>query len=117
MLRLSAFRNAWNGVIFFMRREKHARVHLIFASISLLLGVYLKLANWEWVGVLFSIGLVISAEIINSSIERLTDLVSLEITDMAKIVKDLAAAAVLFCAAIATTVGLIIFVPRLYNLF
>ncbi len=116
MLRLAAFRYAWNGLSFFISHERHAPVHLIATLLVVILGLILNLFAWEWLAILICIGLVISTEIINSSIEQLTDMVSRERSEQARIVKDLAAAAVLVCSAIASITGLLIFVPKLYNL-
>ena len=117
MIKLVSFRHALNGFVLFVRTESHAQVHIIAAISVSILGILLKLASWEWISILLCIGAVVSMEIINTSIEKLTDMVSPQISSGAKMVKDLAAAAVLFTSFIASIIGLIIFAPRLLTLF
>ena len=71
----------------------------------------------EWMAIVICIGLVIAAELFNSAIERLVDLVSPQRHPVAGQVKDIAAGAVLVCALAAMVVGLIIFVPYLTRFF
>ncbi len=63
--------------------------------------------------IIFAIGLVISAEMINTAIETLTDLISPEHHDKAGRAKDIAAGAVLIAAISAAIIGIIIFLPYL----
>ena len=81
------------------------------------LGFGLGITRGEWVVVCLCIGLVISAELFNTAIERLVDLVSPQRHPLAGQVKDIAAGAVLVCALAAIAVGLIIFVPYLTRIF
>ena len=76
-------------------------------------GWYFRLSATEWLWIVSVSGLVIMAELFNTAIEVLVDLVSPEIHPKAKIVKDLASAAVLVAAIVAAIVGLIIFIPKL----
>ena len=71
----------------------------------------------EWTAICLCIGLVVSAELFNTAIERLVDLVSPQRHPLAGQVKDIAAGAVLVCALAAIAVGLIIFVPYLTRIF
>lgn len=76
----------------------------------------LQISTLEWLIVIFCIGLVLTAEIFNSAIEVLTDIVSPESNPRAGLVKDMAAGAVLIAAITSAIIGLIIFVPKLLNL-
>ena len=67
----------------------------------------------EWTVVILCFGVVIAAELFNTAIERLVDLVSPERHPVAGQVKDIAAGAVLVCAVAAAIIGLIIFIPYL----
>jgi diacylglycerol kinase len=73
------------------------------------LGIYVHLASWEWCVILFASGMVVSFELINSSIEELTNIVQPEYDLRAGKVKDMAAGAVLTSAIVALVVGLLIF--------
>ena len=67
----------------------------------------------EWIAVILCIGMVIGAELFNSAIERIVDLVSPQRHPLAGQIKDIAAGAVLICALTALIIGLIIFIPYL----
>jgi diacylglycerol kinase (ATP) len=81
------------------------------------MGFLLNLSRAEWLWIILAIGLVLAAEIFNTAIEKLTDLVQEEKHPKAGQVKDLAAGAVLVLAITALLIGIIIFVPRLMDLF
>lgn len=112
--RLKSFVYAFEGVIFFIRFEAQATMHLIAIVAVLGAGYWFKISSMEWIAVVFAIGIVISAEMLNTAIEKLTDMVSPQINEQAKIVKDLAAGAVLIASLTAFIIGLIIFLPKIW---
>lgn len=94
--------------------EHNGRVHLFATIVAIALSFYLKISGLEWIAILSVISAVFVAEILNSAIEKLADLVSPDYHPKIKIVKDLAAAAVLVSAFLAIAVGFIVFVPKLF---
>ena len=74
---------------------------------------YFEITLHEWIAVVCAIGIVIVSEILNTAIEKLTDMVSPEIHPKAKVVKDLAAGAVLMASIVAAVIGLIVFLPKI----
>ena len=114
---LRSFRYAWQGIRGCVGREQNLSFHLIVTVAVVALGFGLGIKRGEWVAVCLCIGLVISAELFNTAIERLVDLVSPQRHPLAGQVKDIAAGAVLVCALAAIAVGLIIFVPYLTRIF
>lgn len=114
---LRSFRYAWQGIRGCVGREQNLSFHLIVTVAVVTLGFGLGITRGEWVAVCLCIGLVISAELFNTAIERLVDLVSPQRHPLAGQVKDIAAGAVLVCALAAIAVGLIIFVPYLTRIF
>ena len=68
----------------------------------------------EWMMLIFAIGLVWFSEIINSCIERCVDYISLEHTEQAKHIKDMAAGAVFIISMLAACIGLYVFLPKLF---
>lgn len=82
-----------------------------------ILGFILKLAAWEWVVCIVLFALVIGAELFNTSIEEVVNLLSPEIRIHAKYAKDIAAGAVLVNAFFSAVVGCIIFIPKIIALF
>ena len=85
--------------------------------IVILLGFILKIAVWEWVVCIVLFALVIGAELFNTSIEEVVNLLSPEIRIHAKYAKDIAAGAVLVFALASAIVGVIIFLPKIISLF
>ena len=79
-------------------------------------GFVFGLAAWEWVAVLLCVGLVLSAECMNTALERLADRVSLDRHPLIQQAKDSASGAVLVLALTSAVVGCIVFVPRLREL-
>ena len=115
--RLKSFTYAFNGLKVLFQEEHNSRIHLFAAVCVIIAGVLLKLAVLEWVAVAFAVGLVFSGEIFNSAVEDLSDVVCPERDDRIKKVKDLAAAAVLVNAITAAAIGLLVFIPKIIQLF
>ena len=93
--------------------EPNARIHLVAAVAVVSAGVYLDVTPSDWRWLVLSIGWVWFAEAVNTSIERLCDVVTREIHPGIKIAKDVAAAAVLISAISAATIGALVFIPYL----
>jgi diacylglycerol kinase len=109
---LNSFRFAIKGIFQFFRYENNARIHLLATILVIVLGILFKLERYEWLWVSLAVSLVWITEIINISIEKLTDLISPDYNPLAGKAKDLAAAAVLIAAVFALIVGMVIFLPR-----
>lgn len=112
--RLQSFGYAFSGLCRFFRTEHNVWIHSVAAITVLILGWLLDLSRMEWIGVLFAIGFVLSAEAFNTVIEKLADRVSDREDERIKYIKDLAAGAVLIAAITAAAIGLIIFVPKIF---
>jgi len=88
--------------------DQGCRTQMILAALALCAGFILKLSAGEWVAVIICIGMVITAEILNTCIERVCDLYSNEFDERIRLIKDLAAGAVLVSAIAALLCSLII---------
>jgi diacylglycerol kinase len=99
-----------------LRSELHLQFHAVATVVVIGLGFYFALTATEWMMVALAVGTVWSAELVNTAIEALTDLVSPEYHPLAGKAKDVAAGAVLVTAIAALLVGLFIFGPRLLAL-
>ena len=115
--RLASFKYAWRGVTLFVRQEHNAWIHCAMTVLVIIAGLLFHISTTEWIAVIFAIGLVLTAEAINSAIERLSDVVQPEKDDRIRDVKDICAGAVLICAITAAIIGSIIFLPKLLMLF
>ena len=108
---LRSFGYAWKGIQSCVGKEQNLSFHLIAAMAVIIAGIVLGITRTEWIMVVMCIGTVIAAELFNTAIEKLVDLVSPERHPVAGQVKDIAAGAVLICAVAAAIIGLIIFIP------
>jgi diacylglycerol kinase (ATP) len=112
----ASFKNAFRGLISVYSTQRNAKIHLGMTLIVIAVGFLLKISAIEWLAVLFAIGFVWASECFNTALEKLTDLVSPQYNDLAKISKDAAAAGVLIAAISAAAIGLIIFLPKITSL-
>ena len=113
--RLKSFVYAGKGIYILIRTEHNVWIHCAIMALATLAGFFFNITQGEWIAVVLCFGLVLSAEAMNTAIEKLVDLVSPERNLLAGKVKDLAAGAVLICAIVAVIVGAVIFVPYLFN--
>jgi len=114
--RLLSFKFAFQGILHMLRGEANARIHLVAAVVVIAAGFLFGLTMTEWLMVIFAIGFVFSAELFNSAIEELVNLVSPGYHEKAGKVKDMAAGAVLVAAITAAVIGIIIFGPKIVSL-
>ena len=115
--RLRSFPFAFQGIKTTFQDEPNIRVHLFFALMAIFFGILLKISSAEWLAVTIVIGMVFTAELMNTAIENTVNLLTEQRNIFARKAKDAAAAAVLFSAFVSVIVGLIIFLPKLINLF
>lgn len=108
-----SFKNAFAGIRWAISTQPNFRVHLFLASVAVLIGWYVKLNSGEWVLLVFTIFWVLAAEMINTAIESLTDLVTQEWRKEAKIAKDVAAGMMLTVAGSSLLVALLLLLPKL----
>lgn len=111
-----SFKYAWSGIRTLVCGEHNARIHVCVALLVIAAGLTLGLAPWEWCAVSLCIGGVLMAEGFNSAVEALADKACPTPDPLIKRAKDIAAGAVLLFVAGAVAVGLIIFIPKIFNL-
>ncbi len=108
---------AITGVLTAFKEERNMRKHLVSAILAALTGLVFRISAIEWLFLLLAIFLVIILEIINSAIENVVDLASgYHFSMLAKNAKDMAAGAVLVASGYAVLTGLIIFIPKIWQL-
>lgn len=112
---LKGFIFAWRGIITSLKSERNLRFHFFAAIAVTIAGFIFDISRVDWMMQTIAIGLVITAELMNTAIEYLTNLVSPEKNDIAGKVKDIAAGAVLISAIVALVLGLIIYLPIIFN--
>ncbi len=115
--RLPAFKHALSGLLHVLQTQRNSWIHAAATVIVIALGLLVRLSGHDWVGIVIAIGLVWTAEILNTAVEAIVDLVSPHFNHQAKIAKDAAAAAVLIAALTALVIGVFIFTPYFVRLF
>jgi diacylglycerol kinase len=113
---LRSFAHAWAGVMYALRTQRNAQVHLVAAAGALTLGVVLRISALEFALIFLAIMAVLVAELFNTVAEAVVDLVTSEYHPLARVAKDVAAGAVLLCAMFAVVIGLLVFGPHLWPL-
>lgn len=115
--RLQSFQYAFAGIWHTLKTQRNAQIHLGIAIAIAAVGVALKLTLTEWAIVALTTGFVIATEMLNTATESAMDYVTTDFHPHVKLVKDVAAGAVLISAITAVVVGLLILGPRLLVLF
>jgi diacylglycerol kinase len=112
---LKSFKFAFKGLFFLLKNENNMQFHFLATILVLISAWHFQVSKEEWLFIITMIGLVWSAEALNTAIEKLCDMVMpLHNIEIGKI-KDLAAAAVLIFAIIALIGALIIFIPKFFH--
>ncbi|MEZ4884967.1 MAG: diacylglycerol kinase family protein [Chitinophagales bacterium] len=113
----NSFRYAFKGIYQVFRHELNMQIHLLAAIVVVIAALLLQINAVEWCLVIFAIVGVWVAEMFNTSIELLTDLVSPEYNKLAGKVKDIAAGAVVLATLGAVVIGGMVFLPKLWAFF
>ena len=107
--RILAFKYAIQGIFTAVKNESVYWIHTLSAIIVVSLGFNYELKPYEWMVIVFCIGLVFIAELFNSAIERVCDLISKDKSIPIKNIKDISAAAVLVTSMTALICGILVF--------
>ena len=114
---INSFKYAGEGIVSSFKTERNMKIHIFIMLVVILAGILLELSAIEWIICVLLFAIVISAELFNTAIETIVDMVSPEKNEKAKLAKDVSAGAVLVVAIGAAMVGLVIFVPKVVELF
>lgn len=104
-----SFRHALNGILLSVKTQRQLRAHCVLALLALVAGIVWRLNRAELAILVGTIFLVIVAELINTAVETVVDLVTPDYHPLAKIAKDVAAGAVLAASVSAVLIGLLLF--------
>lgn len=108
-----SFGYAFKGIDNVISNEPNMKIHVSVAILVVITAFLLKISMIEWIILILLIGLVLAAEVINTTIENLVDMYTKEYNEKAKVVKDTAAGTVLILAITAAIIGLMILVPKI----
>lgn len=110
---IKSLKYAIKGIILAIREERNFRIMLMTFFVVVCLGIYFKLEKVDWMMIFITSGIVLVAELFNTTIENMMDMISPEYDIMIERIKDLSAGAVLVTAIFSVIVGFIVFVPYL----
>jgi len=113
--RIISFGHAFRGWAYVLRTQKNAWVHSVFSIAVVLVALWLNLPARDWAVLVLTIAMVWAAEFMNTSIEAVVDLSSPDQHPLAKVGKDVGAAAVLIAAGGSVLIGLLILGPPLWE--
>lgn len=103
---------AFKGLRIAMWTDNSFKVHFIFVIPVVLSGVLIKFNSFEWIVIVLAIGIVLIAELFNTSIEYLVKMFTCEYHELAEKLLDISAGAVLMSAIVALIMGLFIYIPH-----
>lgn len=110
-----SFIYAAEGIVVTLKEERNLRFHLLAAVLVTVAGLLTGMSQTEWFIILILFGVMFALEIMNSAVERVVDLVTMENKPLAKQAKDMAAGAVLVFAGISAIIGLLLFIPKWFT--
>lgn len=108
-----SFSHAVDGLKWAISTQPNFLVHFSLTFVAVLLGIWLELSTAEWAILVFTIIWGLSAEMINTALEAMTDLITKEWRKEAKIAKDVAAGMMLLTAFGTVIVALLLFLPKI----
>ena len=114
---IKSFGYAIKGILHCIKNEQNFKLHIIASFAAIALAIVLHCTAMEWIFILLCIAMVMSLEMVNTAIERLCNMQQTSFHPQIKIIKDVAAGAVLISAIVAAICGLIIFLPKIILLF
>ncbi len=111
----NTFKNARKGFSLVLKSEMNIRIHVAIATFVVFMALFLKFSAIEFCLLLFVIGLVIVAEMLNTAIEfTLDSIYHNKYSRMVGMAKDISAGAVMFASLISVLVGIVLFGNKLF---
>ena len=112
---INSFKYAFTGIATSFKTERNMKIHVLIMTLVIIAGIVFKVSLLDWIILVIMFGLVISAELFNTALETIVDMITMEKNEKAKVAKDVAAGAVLVLAIASVVIGLIIFIPKILN--
>lgn len=113
-----SFTSAWRGLTWAVKTQPNFLIHLLVATLALLLSWYLRISWLEWILILLAIFIVLITELVNTALESTTDLLAEgHWSYCAMVAKDVSAASVLAAAFLSLLIGGAVFLPHIFPFF
>jgi len=115
--RALSFRYAFSGWWYVIRTQRNAWIHIVISLAVIVISFWVKLPPRDWAVIILAMAMVWTAEFLNTALEAVVDLATEHKQhELARVGKDVGAAAVLIVALSAVLIGLLILGPPLYRL-
>ena len=114
---LNSWRYSFQGLAYAYKYEQSMLVIFLCTVCAIIGGVMFRVTAYEWLILFISFGFILAMELINTAIEATVDLITKDIHPLAKIAKDCGSAATFIVSSIAAVVSLLIFLPKIIELF
>jgi len=111
---IKSFLHAFNGMYYFFLFERNGQIEISVTACTIAFALWIGVSVNEWITILFCIAIVLAFEMMNSALEKLCNVVQEDYHPVIKIIKDMAAAAVLWCSIISVLIAAIIFLPKIF---
>lgn len=108
-----SFKNAFAGLKWTLTTQPNFRIHISLSILVIIIGWYVGLSSLEWVLLTFTIFWGLAAEMVNTSLESMTDLITRDWKKEAKVAKDVAAGMMLTIATGSVVVAFLLLLPKL----
>ena len=113
--RIKSFTYAFRGIISSVKNEHNVRIHISLLTVAIIFAIVFKINYLEWCLLFIVMAMVLTAELFNSAIEKLADIVEPDWNKKVMLLKDYSAGAVLVSAIVSILVGCLIFVPKIIH--
>jgi diacylglycerol kinase (ATP) len=113
--RARSFRYAFSGWWYVIRTQRNAWIHALVSIAVFIVGIWLRISAQDWAVIVLAIAMVWTAEFVNTALEAVVDLASPQQHFLARVGKDVGAAAVLIAAVASFIIGLLILGPPLFQ--
>ena len=112
---LNSFKYSFEGLFYAYRFEQSMFIHFIATVLVIISNFVFSVSRTEWFVTLIAIGMVLAAELINTAIEAVVDLVTLEIHPLAKIAKDCGSAATFVLSVMSGIIAAFVYLPHIFS--
>lgn len=113
---ISALKNSFNGIKYVFTTQRNLKIQVVISIIVILASLFFKISFIEWAVVILIICMVFFAELVNTVVETIVDMITIEYNESAKIAKDISAGAVTLVSITSVIIGLLIFLPSILEI-
>lgn len=111
--RIASFKYAFAGWWHVIRTQQNAWIHALASVLVVIFSIWLEISTIEWALIIIAVAFVWTAEFFNTALEAIVDMMTENHHPLAKVAKDVGAAAVLIAALMAAVIGFMVLGPPL----